>query len=71
MPSTVITSVHYDATHQTLTITYRSGKTYCYFDVPADVYAAYKSSFSKGRFLNRVIKDHYRFAQVEENGGFL
>lgn len=45
-------------------ISNRSGKTYRYIAVPADKYQAYTESFSKGKYLNKFIKDHYKFIRL-------
>jgi len=64
MPSTVIKSTHYDEDTRTLRVTYVSGVVYVYRDVPADVYAAMRAAFSKGRFLNEFIKGKYAFKRI-------
>jgi hypothetical protein len=44
-----------------LTIGYRGGEAYDYFDVPEDVYREFLAADSKGQFVNFVIKPRYRF----------
>ena len=44
-----------------LTIGYRGGEAYDYFDVPEDVYRDFLAANSKGQFVNFVIKPRYRF----------
>jgi len=44
-----------------LTIGYRGGDAYDYFDVPEDVYRDFLAADSKGQFVNFVIKPRYRF----------
>lgn len=65
MPSTVIEKWNYNEENKTLLIVYRSGVVYKYLDVPVDVYDAFLSAFSKGIFLNRVIKKEYEFVKVQ------
>jgi hypothetical protein len=65
MPSTVISSIHYDDVMATLKIIFVSGKVYDYKDVPKEVYDALKSSGSKGVYFNQHIKDKYQFEKVK------
>jgi hypothetical protein len=64
MQSSVIVSADYDEAEATLDITFTSGKTYRYFDVPGDVYAALMDAESKGMFFNENIKGVFAFAEV-------
>jgi hypothetical protein len=41
-----------------------SGMVYEYKDVPEEVFNAFKTSGSKGTYLNRHIKGHYAFKKV-------
>ena len=66
MPSTVIASMDYDAANQLLIIRFVSGLVYKYKAVPPDVFAALKSSFAKGSFLNQNIKGKYDFEKLVE-----
>jgi hypothetical protein len=62
MPSQVIEKAIYNRESQTLDVWFRpSGKRYKYFEVPMEMYDAYNKAFSKGRFFNKFIRDHYRF----------
>ena len=64
MPSTAIRDFDYaPATHE-LRVTFVSGRTYVYADVPPAVFADFKAAESKGRFFNRSIRDVYRFYEV-------
>jgi hypothetical protein len=63
MPSTVIRSASYDADNRKLLIEFQSGRRYTYQNVPAETYAALKSSFSKGEFFNTHIRDHFSFVR--------
>lgn len=62
--SSMMTGVDYDEETRELDIRFASGKTYRYFDVPADVYARLLDAESKGQFFNEEIKDQYRYAEV-------
>ena len=65
MPSTVISSFFYNADTRTLKIVFVSGLVYNYKDVPEKTYQALKTSFSKGIYFNRYIKDNYEFESVQ------
>jgi hypothetical protein len=62
--SSVIKSVAYDEDAGELDITFASGKTYRYLDVPLGVYAEFLDAASKGEFFNENIKDAFRYAEV-------
>ena len=64
MPSTVVASMVYDEKHETLRVTYVSGKVYDYKKVPPEVYAEMRAATSKGKFLNERIKGHYPFKKI-------
>jgi hypothetical protein len=63
MPSSVIRSYEYSASRQELLVTFQSGRRYRYQDVPAEIYAAMKSAFSKGEFFNDRIRDRFPFTR--------
>jgi KTSC domain len=65
MPSAVVKSFEYDGTTQTLTITYLSGLVYAYEHVPEAEYAAFRTAFSKGYYLNTHIKGKYHYKKIE------
>jgi hypothetical protein len=44
-----------------------SSSTYRYFDVPPAVYAWLLRAPSKGKFVNRLVKDRYRYERLEED----
>jgi uncharacterized protein YuzE len=63
--SSVMTRVEYDDSTHELDIKFSSGKTYRYFEVPAEVYASLLDAESKGEFFNEHIKDVYQYAEVK------
>ena len=65
MPSTVISSINYDAATSTLKITFVSGMIYDYKNVPEKVYHALKTSGTKGICLNQHIKGKYLFEKIK------
>ena len=62
--STAITSIRYDADARELDVTFTNGKTYCYYDVPLQVYLEFVDVESKGGFFNEKIKDRFRFTEA-------
>ena len=62
MPSTAVADYQYQPESKTLIVRFReSGELYRYIDVPPAVYEAFSKASSKGRFLNKYIKDRYCF----------
>ena len=64
MPSSVVSSFHYNEKSHTLRVIFISGMVYDYINVPPEVYAAMKRARSKGTYLNRHIKDHFEFKKI-------
>jgi hypothetical protein len=62
--SSNISRFKYDESSQTLTVEFKSGGQYQYFDVPQVVFEQMKVAPSKGQFLAQNIKGHYRYARV-------
>ena len=56
--SSVIRAVGYDGS--TLTIEFRSGRTYDHPGVPPSVYHDFMNASSKGRYYSRNIRGRYR-----------
>ena len=57
MPSSVILGMRYLPEAQVLVIAFRGRRgTYRYFDVPMDEWTAFRTSGSKGTYLNEVFK---------------
>jgi len=56
MPSSVIKMYDYLPGAKKLIITFVSGVTYEYYNVPQKVYDGFKKSISKGTYFNRFIK---------------
>ena len=64
MPSAVIGKMDYDPETHTLLISYVSGQSYLYKEVPETVYKELRASRVKGRYLRFFIKDKYPFEKV-------
>ena len=62
--SSNIARYRYDEIAHVLTVEFKNGGTYSYYDVPHGVFEQMKSAPSKGEFLARSIKGAYRYARV-------
>lgn len=67
--SSVIRRVEYDEDERALLVTFTSGLTYRYANVPEIEYDALLGAPSKGVFFNERIKDRYPFTQVSVGRG--
>ena len=54
----------YDDKARVLTVEFKNGGTYNYYDVPQGVFEQMKAAQSKGEFLARSIKGAFRYARV-------
>lgn len=54
----------YDSSRRVLTIEFKSGTRYEYFDVPSVIFDQMKGSGSKGQYLAANIKGRFRYARV-------
>ena len=61
MPSTAIEHISYDEAARELHVIFVGGGAYTYYQVPRQVYAAFRAAPSKGQYLNTNIKDRYDF----------
>jgi KTSC domain len=57
--SSTVRSVRYDHDGRALDVTFMSGKTYRYLNVPLEVYVDFIDAESKGGFFNDNIKDAF------------
>lgn len=64
--SSAIRSFSYDEETRELTITFTSGKTYRYSDVPEWVHDELSTAPSHGEYFNHRIKDRYPFTPVRK-----
>ena len=62
--SSTIKSVEYDEDTRELDITFTSGKTYRYYNVPLEIYAVLLDAGSKGKFFNDNTKGAFAFTEV-------
>jgi hypothetical protein len=63
--STAVQAVAYRACERALDVTFVSGHTYRYFDVPAEVYDRFRVAESAGHFLHEEILDRYAFKRLK------
>lgn len=61
--SSNISRFAYDETSYKLTVEFKNGSMYDYYDVPSHIYEEMKEASSKGQFLARQIKGNYRYAR--------
>jgi len=59
--SEAIAEIAYDSARSALCVRFVDGDWYTYFDVPVNVYRAFLTADSHGRFFHRHILDRYRF----------
>jgi hypothetical protein len=62
--SSNISLISYDASTETLQITFHNGSVYQYFDVPSNKWEEFKHADSKGKFLHQQIKNQHRFVKM-------
>jgi hypothetical protein len=63
--SSVILTFNYDREEETLTIRFRSGAVYEYYDVPESTYYEFVKADSLGQFLNSEIKEVYAYCRIK------
>ena len=61
--SAVLSSIGYSS-DTTLELEFRSGATYRYFAVPPTVVQGLVEAESKGTFLNRNVRNHFRYQRL-------
>jgi len=54
----------YEKTSHVLTVEFKNGGRYNYYDVPEAVFEQMKVAPSKGQFLAQNIKEKYRYARI-------
>lgn len=61
--SSVLTTVDYDYVARVLSLTFHSGKTYHYLDVPAYRYDELLKAPSKGKYYSQHIRSKYQTSE--------
>lgn len=62
--SSNIARFSYDNASGVLSIEFKKGGTYQYFDVPESAYSGMRAADSKGQYFTQYIKGVYRYARV-------
>lgn len=62
--SSNIARYRYDEKAHVLTVEFKNGGTYSYYDVPQAVFDQMKTAASKGQFLAQNVKGVYRYARA-------
>ena len=62
--SSNISGYGYDEDSHVLTIEFKHGGRYNYYDVPGNIFAQMKNAASKGQFHAQYIKNAYRYARA-------
>lgn len=67
--SSGINWVAYDDDERILSVEFASGAAYRYFDVPRSTFDWLLKAESKGKFVNRLVKDEYRYEAIDPEPG--
>ncbi|HEV8388419.1 MAG TPA: KTSC domain-containing protein [Dongiaceae bacterium] len=62
--SSVVKAAQYDEGRQHLDVVLTTGRVYRYLDVPPEVYRAFMTAKSKGRYYNDHIRDVYLYERL-------
>jgi hypothetical protein len=57
--------IRYDERNRTLDVAYTGSGEYRYFDVEPEVYGWLTKVDSKGKFVNRLVKEKYRYERLD------
>jgi len=63
--SSNLSSIGYDVSSSTLEVEFKNRSIYQYLGVPENVYKELMASQSIGSYLNKHIKNAYRFKQIK------
>ena len=63
--STGIRWIRYDQRARTLDVAYVNSGEYRYFDVEPEVHAWLSKVESKGKFVNRLVREKYRYERLD------
>lgn len=62
--SSNIARFRYDDSTNVLTVEFKNGGRYDYYDVPVSIFDGMKAATSKGQYLAQNIKGRFRYARV-------
>lgn len=57
--------IRYDERNRTLDVAYARSGEYRYFEVEPEIYAWLSKIKSKGKFINRLVKEKYRYERLD------
>ena len=61
--SSMISTIDYDNDSKEMTVTFKNGNQYKYFDVPREEFEALRQSESIGSYFNKI-KSKYQFEKI-------
>lgn len=64
--SSNVEQIGYDDLTQTLQVNFKNGSKYQYYEIPADLYKAFRGAPSIGNFIAKHIKGKYLTVKIEE-----
>ena len=62
--SSNIARIGYETSSSTLEVEFKNGGIYHYFDVPEQIWEAFKAASSLGQFLHQNLKGQYRYSKL-------
>ena len=62
--SSNVIKIGYEKDNSTLEVEFKNGGTYQYYDVPEQIWEAFKAADSKGQFIHQNLKGQYRYSKV-------
>jgi hypothetical protein len=62
--STSVEALQYDNESKKLTVEFKGGAIYDYYDVPEDVFEGFHEADSIGKYLNSQVKGSYNFEKI-------
>jgi hypothetical protein len=62
--SSTVSRIGYDEARKVLSVEFKNGSRYEYYDLPLNVFQQMRDAASKGQFLTSNIKGRYRYARV-------
>jgi hypothetical protein len=62
--SSTIGRIGYDSESMVMTVEFKTSGTYCYYDIPQQVFDGIRASPSKGQFLAQQVKGSFRYAKA-------
>lgn len=62
--SSNISAVGYDPSNRILCVSFHTGSTYAYYDVPQEIYIGLMNASSVGRYHKEHVKRSFRYQQI-------